>query len=634
MNTYDSIQNYSGDLLPFTPFPKATERSFYEALPTPVKEEIIKEGETYLGFRYPSIQATDFMRFKREGNRVLYEDVYFQRRHALCALAVAECVEHNGRFMDDLINGIFVICEESAWQLPAHNTYIRDTPALLLPDSTAPILDLFACETGALLACLSYLLKEELDAFDSCINHRINSELQKRILTPYLSTHFWWMGRGEEPMCNWTVWCTQNILLTVFLGDYTDSDRRTVLHKAAGSCDYFLKDYGEDGCCDEGAQYYRHAGLCLANAYYIMNEVCPHALDSLFTSPKIKNIAKYILNVHVEDKYYINFADCSAVAGRCTVREYLFGKWTHQEELCSFAAKDYARGGASLYTDEVNQINLFYRMQTLANREEILRHQIHPYQTDPVYYESVGLFVVRNNSFTLAVKAGDNNDSHNHNDCGSITLYKNGSPLLVDIGVESYTQKTFSDRRYEIWTMQSGYHNLPTIEGFDELPGETHKADNVLVDITSSNPSIRMDLIHAYPSELSENGISYHRKVSIDQRSQSILLEDDTNASNAVLNLISYEKPTLTQVSESDHSGQIQIGNLSTLSFTGAKLLCIETLPITDPRLQKAWDHDLYRIRLCVPTYISTEETIQKDNLKKELPKAAPSTNQIRIKIQ
>ena len=80
-----------------------------------------------------------------------------------------------------------------------------------------------------------------------------------------------------------------------------------------------------------------------------------------------------------------------------------------------------------------------------------------------VYYKSVGLFVARDDTLCLAVKAGDNADSHNHNDTGSFTVYKNGLPLIIDVGVESYTQKTFSPRRYEIWTMQSAYHNLPTI---------------------------------------------------------------------------------------------------------------------------------------------------------------------------
>ena len=45
----------------------------------------------------------------------------------------------------------------------AHNSYIRDTPQLPLPDTTRPIVDLFAAETGALLALARYLLPDELD---------------------------------------------------------------------------------------------------------------------------------------------------------------------------------------------------------------------------------------------------------------------------------------------------------------------------------------------------------------------------------------------------------------------------------------------------------------------------------------
>ena len=38
------------DLLPFAPFPAATDREAYEALPDALKQEIIAEGEKVLGF--------------------------------------------------------------------------------------------------------------------------------------------------------------------------------------------------------------------------------------------------------------------------------------------------------------------------------------------------------------------------------------------------------------------------------------------------------------------------------------------------------------------------------------------------------------------------------------------------------
>lgn len=90
--------------------------------------------------------------FTHTGRRTPWETAYFSRRARLCALVSAECVEHKGRFLDEIADTVWAICEESAWQLPAHNSYVRDTPQLPLPDTTRPIVDLFAAETGALLA--------------------------------------------------------------------------------------------------------------------------------------------------------------------------------------------------------------------------------------------------------------------------------------------------------------------------------------------------------------------------------------------------------------------------------------------------------------------------------------------------
>ena len=429
---YETAKSFHGSYCPFQPFPKASERKVYEALPTVLKEHLVQTGEAKLGYKLPVIRATDYMRFKRDGDRAAFEALYFGKRNALNDLIQAECVEHQGRFLDDIINGIYSICEESAWQLPAHNSYIRDTPQFILPDVTRPVMDLFACETGALLACAAYLLEEEFNAVSPFVLTCIEDNLKRRILLPYLTAHFWWMGHDDEPMCNWTVWCTQNVLLTTFLMPWSEemssklaapvraftgdaplflpentSDTvvalQAILHKAAESCDYFLKDYGNDGCCEEGAQYYRHAGLCLYGAMTVLNTVTGGHFASLFQLDKVKNIAAYILNVHVDDKYYFNFADCSPIAGRAGVREYLFGKATGQEDLCLFAAKDFQAGQGQLITDEVNGGNLFYRMQTVFHYNELMRQDTsQPLSHRDVYYPSVGLFLVHSATMDLA----------------------------------------------------------------------------------------------------------------------------------------------------------------------------------------------------------------------------------------
>ncbi len=625
MKFLEAAKVFRGKLCAFAPYPKATDREAYDKLPANIKEQILKEGEGYLGYAYPVIRATDFMNFKRTGNRVDFEDIYFARRHALCGLVLAECVEHQGRFLDDIINGIFAICEESSWVLPPHNSYLRSEPQYILPDAARPVMDLFACETGATLAGVYYLLKEELDAISPFICKRILHELNLRIVTPYLTEHFWWMGKADEPMCNWTVWCTQNVLLSSFLVPFPEDVQEQIFGKAAESCDYFLKDYGDDGCCDEGAQYYRHAGLCLFGAMEILDKITNGYFAALYQWEKVKNIASYILNVHVDDKYFFNFADCSAIAGRAGVREYLFGKATKQEALALFAAKDFQAAGGPLYTDEVNQINLFYRLQTIFTHEEIMGCDTSaPLKHNDIYYPSVGLFITHSERLSLAVKAGDNDDSHNHNDTGSFTLYKKGQPVFADIGVESYTQKTFSPRRYEIWTMQSGYHNLPTINGLDEKDGADYRATELEVNLDAVTPSISMELATAYPFSNVRTGathatactaqtskpsdtrpdssagrcstaeitpISYRRTVTLHKEDNQVLVCDKTNAEDVILNFITYEQPTF-------EGNTLKIGELATAEINGASLLVIEVLPITDPRLHKAWDHDLYRVRL------------------------------------
>lgn len=134
------------------------------------------------------------------------------------------------------------------------------------------------------------------------------------MLTPYRTAHFWWMGNGDEPMCNWTPWCTQNVLLAAAQCAPAE-DLPAYVQQAAYSIDCFLKDYGDDGCCSEGAQYYRHAALTMFNALDLLCKMAPGVFDDVWAEPKIKNMAEYIVNMHIAGPYYLNFADCSPLAG-------------------------------------------------------------------------------------------------------------------------------------------------------------------------------------------------------------------------------------------------------------------------------------------------------------------------------
>jgi len=577
------------DLLPdelsdFTPYADKSKIS-PRMLPGETAQMLISRGEKFLNYTYPSIPATVYMDFCRTGNRVRFEEVYMARRTALNALVMAELAEANGRFLDDIINGIYALCEESGWQLPAHNSYIRNTPQQILPDTQTPILDLFACETGAQLAMVRYLLKDSLDETSPAICSRILYEINTRIIRPYLTEHFWWMGNGDEPMCNWTAWCTQNVLITVFTTGQPQKVKQQTAQKAAYSLDCFLKDYGEDGCCDEGAQYYRHAGLCLFNAMEVLNAVTGNAFAPLYREQKIRNIASYILNMHVDDRYYINFSDCSPIAGRAGVREFLFGNRVDSPSLTAFAAEEWTK---SENHDLPDEINLFYRVQAAFTMEEIAHFKPSGLLEHPeIYYSSAGIFVARDNIYCLAVKSGDNNDSHNHNDTGSFTVYKKGHPFLIDVGVESYTKKTFSEHRYEIWTMQSAYHNLPTFHGVMQKDGADYCARNVKTAFGALKSSISMDLAHAYPSQAGI--VQYLRKATL-LKGEGIVIEDQFTGEcgEAVLSLMLCEAPKI--------DGQIiDVGGIGIITVDYGEISA-EKIPISDPRLRNAWPDTIWRI--------------------------------------
>ncbi len=572
----------------FRPCPPASDRAGWEALPPSAKERLLQAGTAAVAEPIAPLPLSLWLTFVRSGQRAEWEVACFSRRGRLCALAAAECVEHRGRYLDAVADTVWAICEESAWQLPAHNAYVRDTPQLSLPDTGRPLIDLFAAEAGALLATVHYLLGPELEAAYPGLTSQIQREIRTRILTPYLRDHFWWMGNGDEPMCNWTSWCTQNVLLCFFLLPNVGQDeRQAAVRQAAYSLDCFLKDYGPDGCCNEGAQYYRHAGLTLWGALHILACAAPEAFAPLFREEKTKNIAEYILHVHVDGPYYLNFGDCSPLAGRCGAREYLFAKAVGSAPLAALAAADFrADPDPDRLTaqDPSSRINLWYRLLTAFTEAELLACPDAPAPAGDVWYPSVGVFAARRGGWLLGAKMGSNGDSHNHNDIGSVTVYKDGRPFLIDIGVESYTRKTFSPQRYEIWTMQSGWHNLPTFDGVMQLPGAEYAAR----DVRTRDGAVSADLAGAYPPI---PGLGYYRRTA-SVTGAGVALTDETDWPGEVeLTLMTERRPAACP-------GGLELEGLGRILLSSGTEITIQPVPVTDPRLRTAWPDTIWKISL------------------------------------
>lgn len=571
---------------------KAGNRRLWNQVPAAIKKQAIKEAEPFLDGIWTPIALSLFQEFTKTGDRSRFQQVYFEKRLRLSQLVIAECLEYEGRFIPQIAEGIWSLLSEPAWVIPAHNSYIRDTPQLPCPLTERPILDLFACETGEILALTVSILEEELrSSIGEELIRTTMHQLKTRILIPYLTDHFWWMGGAGDKLNNWTVWCTQNILLACLTMPLSADERKLVVQKAADSLDLWLEQYGEDGCCDEGASYWHAAGLCFWGCVHILDKVCEGVAAPLFSAQKIRNIGAYIINVHVQDDKYLNFADCSPKAGLLGVREYLFGKAIQDDRLIRQALIDWNgdfdrhlmqdRPATSRDPGD-NNYNLWYRLLDCQYASEMRTATLPPprQQSPFIWYQSTGLAIYRFNGYTLAVKAGCNDDSHNHNDVGSLILYHGTHPLLIDVGVETYTARTFGPQRYTLWPMQSHYHNVCNFAEVMQNAGPRFKA----TEVHATEQGISMELKDAYPPEAE----LHMYKRSVTSLPNGIMVKENIRGRiSPTLSIMTMDKPVIETM-------RIVFPHW-TITYDGTVTVSSEELAIDDSRLKQAWPDKLYR---------------------------------------
>ncbi len=584
------LHSYQGEFLPFQPFATKRDRAQWDAIPSDARDAIVTLAKEDLNYDYPIIPTVRFMDFLRNGNRTRFQDIFFNRRKKLNNFVLAECCANDGTFLDDVINGLMAVCEESGWLLPSHNRYEDQEQRHLIPDSNRPIIDLFTAETGAQLAMIGYLLKDDLDAQSELFMQRIRREIKKRIEVPYLTEFFWWMGVEGKTLNNWTPWCTSNVLTaTLLMDDITPEDKRKMLEKACVSLDYFITGYEEDGFCAEGPSYYHAASLALFAALRIVNSVTGGHFQSDYETPKIKNMVTYIMDVHVADDIYTNYSDCASHLRQGSVKKYLAAKEIGSQEMMQFAATVHQLKEGKTDT---NGINLYERTQTLWFEQEIRAVDIaQPLPRHDRFFAQAGMFITRGEHLFLASLGGTNEDPHGHNDKGSIILYKDGQPILLDAGVESYSKKTFSPERYTIWTMQTAYHNVITFgEEHQQTHGKEYASTVLDVSCGDTQSHVCYELAGAYKDCLVA---SYQRSICLEKGKELTICDKLSSVpEGSFLPLMTLHKPEY-------QDGCLMVDGVS-IAITGCTFGGSEEIVFTDEKLKHDWGTSLYRTKMMV----------------------------------
>ena len=463
-------------VLPFRPlFPAFRDRERWEAILPEHREQLLRMAADWRGRPWGQCTASRFMAFVRDGSRAAYEEPYFGRRRKLIAAALGCCVSGDLAGLDDVIDGIWLICEETSWVISAHNGSshegMRPAAERPLPDITNPYIDLFAAQTAMILSIVCDLLGPELDAVTPLVRRRVALELERRILTPFMTRDdYWWMGFIRKDLCNWTPWIISNVMLTAC---YAVGDRLRLgdlLSRGCRMVDRWLDVMPQDGGCDEGAGYWNMAGGALLDCLDLLEHVSGGAM-TFWQDEKLRNILSFPLRAQLPNGWYVNFADCDAHPSINGERLQRAGEVLGDDRLLS--------AGMAMRSDAESQIGDVPHLWRLMSLLFHAPHDAPATASVPrdVWLPDLQLRVYERQGMILVAKGGHNGESHNHNDVGSFMLYVDGEPVLVDAGNMTYTAKTFSDERYTLWNVRSLYLSQPIIGGCEQLPGREHRCD-------------------------------------------------------------------------------------------------------------------------------------------------------------
>lgn len=632
MNEYKQIQ----DQTPFKAggqwldFPAYQDRQAWAELLGDAKDKLVRAGEKYLDYEWQIVPATAYLEYERTGERTVMENPLKENRIAINTLMLAELAEGKGRFTDQIIDGVWQFCLMPSWVLSAHQP--RQASGRSLPDLRYQLIDLVSGAVGAQVSVIWHFFHEAFDKVDPSISYMIQTSIRQKVLEPYMDQSKyesnWWLGFKLKPgmvVNNWNPWCNADVILCFLLME-NDQDRlNAAMEQSIASVDNFIDYVKPDGACEEGPAYWGHAAGKLYDYLQILHDASYGKFD-VFDDKQIQSMGEYVSRSYVGDGWVVNFADATAKLTFPPSLVYNFGKAVSSREMQDFAIYNLADDDALSFkqpapvtwndvyrsleslktlpemTAEVERLNALCKDEASYQAcKNSLRSSV-PYF---VWYPQTQFCYMRNNrGWFLASKGGHNNESHNHNDVGTFTLYINNIPIFVDAGVGTYTKQTFSEDRYSIWSMQSDWHNLPFINGTSEIFGSEFRASSVEGTGRKGGGTFSLDISTAFGEcascktwmrslSLSDSGLILTDSYSLEKR---ILPDAERFLVQGQVFL-----PGDMFRGKTVKAGELIVENQGVavkMTYPATLHPSVQTKSLDDPRLTNVWGDSLRRISL------------------------------------
>lgn len=422
----------------------------------------------------PLLTYSMYREFERTGERPSYQNPYFHRR-AMLTRALVEYIMGDAAMLDPIQDILWAICEETSWVVPAHEEQgpnYWDVPPPIIrteplgahtsltrePDS----IDLFAAETGAILAETAYLLENDLAPE---VYQRVRQEVERHIFKPYLAhgrEHWWFKGS-----LNWNGVCNGSIGLA-FLR--LEKDIQTLAEALAmvleGFEAYIATGFEADGGSIEGVGYWAYGLMYYTTTAELLRELTGGELDLLGTA-RMKDIAGYPVGMMLKPPYYLNFGDTPETVDLPAGIVQRIAERTGVTELRALVSST-TRLDEHSYSIAKLPIMLRQLIWWDAKDYDL------PPQRD-YYLPTAGVvkFVGETGGrpVVLAVTVGHNDGHHSHVDVGSFVYHLGDDTLIPDAGRGKYSKSYFRQQRYENIFNNAYSHNIPRIGGHMQQHG-------------------------------------------------------------------------------------------------------------------------------------------------------------------
>ena len=587
----------------FVPFPKAGDKYWQKQVPVAMRNDYIRLGNLYQKKPWNAIHAETFAEFRTNGNRTRYEEASFGIRKQFVCLVMAEIMQGRGRFLPSIRKGLhYFIEKEPWWGIPAH--YPKDHP-----ERDIQPVDLFRAETAGMLAWTRYMLEDEINRKEKGLCDQVRSEIDRRFLKPVLNQPQGWKNNAN----NWNTWITSNWLQTVLICEQ-DAKQRDAAFKGVQQClRTFMKGYPDDGGCEEGVSYWDCAGASFFESLYFMQFAPKQAVLTLNEAQKkkVENMGRFITTMYIDDLTFVNFSDAQAQNVPNINILFPYGVYLQNLQMMQLAA--YV-GKKYQYTLKPTTLFLKSGNYPKLGRELMLLSMLPKYQetaavepkTEDAYLENSQIMVASSKNWFVAAKGGNNAESHNHNDIGNFIVYHNNQPVVIDLGRDTYTSKSFSNQRFELMNCRSAYHNVPIINGLEQKDGRKYRADKVSHVFSEGISSLTLNLEKAYTEAAHVE--KWQRTIALDReynwvevteqyKLDSLQIEKDRLNGQVFDNqiiLMAYGKPVVQK------AGRILLqGGMVRLEYDAQYLSAsVERVQMTDGIMKTQWKDNIYRIIL------------------------------------